>query len=75
MRLKQLHNGIFLKVYKPILNMLKCVQPNYPDKFYNPGRRPTLSQGTRGTRYFYFYFTRMEMLASTATSRRSHENK
>merc|ERR1719230_1541706 len=26
-RLKQLHNGVFLKVNKPILQMLKCVQP------------------------------------------------
>eukprot|EP00913_Durusdinium_trenchii_P030670 g28724.t1 len=27
LRLKQLHNGVFLKVNKPILNMLKLVQP------------------------------------------------
>merc|ERR1719473_1537858 len=27
LRLRQLHNGVFLKVNKPILNMLKCVQP------------------------------------------------
>merc|ERR1712222_216118 len=27
LRLKQLHNGVFLKVNKPILNMLKNVQP------------------------------------------------
>merc|ERR1712060_393015 len=27
LRLKQLHNGVFLKVNKPILNMLKMVQP------------------------------------------------
>merc|ERR1712118_635914 len=27
LRLKQLHNGVFLKVNKPILNMLKCIQP------------------------------------------------
>merc|ERR1719432_517238 len=27
LRLKQLHNGVFLKVNKPILNMLKAVQP------------------------------------------------
>merc|ERR1719231_1831616 len=27
LRLKQLHNGCFLKVNKPILNMLKLVQP------------------------------------------------
>ena len=26
-RLKQLHNGVFLKVNKPILQMLKCIQP------------------------------------------------
>merc|ERR1712151_244775 len=27
LRLRQLHNGVFLKVNKPILNMLKLVQP------------------------------------------------
>ena len=27
MRLKQMHNGVFLKVNKPILQMLKAVQP------------------------------------------------
>merc|ERR1712217_908649 len=27
LRLKQLHNGVFLKVNKPILNMLKNIQP------------------------------------------------
>merc|ERR1711982_299675 len=27
LRLRQLHNGVFLKVNKPIINMLKCVQP------------------------------------------------
>merc|ERR1712137_785010 len=27
LRLKQIHNGVFLKVNKPILNMLKLVQP------------------------------------------------
>merc|ERR1711957_452785 len=27
LRLRQLHNGVFLKVNKPILCMLKCVQP------------------------------------------------
>merc|ERR1712172_413272 len=27
LRLKQLHNGVFLKVNKPILNMLKLVNP------------------------------------------------
>merc|ERR1719213_1233941 len=27
LRLRQLHNGVFLKVNKPILNMLKMVQP------------------------------------------------
>merc|ERR1711976_368585 len=27
LRLKQLHNGVFLKVSKPILQMLKLVQP------------------------------------------------
>merc|ERR1712183_439199 len=27
LRLEQLHNGVFLKVNKPILNMLKAVQP------------------------------------------------
>merc|ERR1712003_69263 len=27
LRLKQLHNGVFLKVNKPILQMLKLVQP------------------------------------------------
>jgi large subunit ribosomal protein L7e len=27
LRLRQIHNGVFLKVNKPILNMLKCVQP------------------------------------------------
>merc|ERR1711972_503913 len=27
LRLKRLHNGVFLKVNKPILNMLKLVQP------------------------------------------------
>eukprot|EP00811_Abedinium_folium_P035143 NODE_7962_length_1534_cov_9.641080.p2 GENE.NODE_7962_length_1534_cov_9.641080~~NODE_7962_length_1534_cov_9.641080.p2 ORF type:complete len:248 (+),score=81.59 NODE_7962_length_1534_cov_9.641080:96-839(+) len=27
LRLRQLHNGVFLKVTKPITNMLKCVQP------------------------------------------------
>jgi len=27
LRLRQLHNGVFLKVNKPITNMLKCVQP------------------------------------------------
>jgi len=27
LRLKQLHNGVFLKVNKPVLNMLKLVQP------------------------------------------------
>jgi len=27
LRLKQLHNGVFLKVNKPILNMLKAIQP------------------------------------------------
>merc|ERR1712125_83286 len=27
LRLKQLHNGVFLKVNKPILNMLKLIQP------------------------------------------------
>merc|ERR1719479_767584 len=30
LRLKQLHNGVFLKVNKPILNMLKLVQPYVP---------------------------------------------
>jgi len=28
LRLRQLHNGVFLKVNKPILNMLKLVQPD-----------------------------------------------
>merc|ERR1712107_473533 len=27
LRLRQLHNGVFLKVNKPIINMLKLVQP------------------------------------------------
>merc|ERR1719359_2451905 len=27
LRLKQISNGVFLKVNKPIVNMLKCVQP------------------------------------------------
>merc|ERR1719261_1292837 len=27
LRLRQIHNGVFLKVNKPITNMLKCVQP------------------------------------------------
>merc|ERR1712003_500772 len=27
LRLKQLHNGVFLKVNKPILNMLKLINP------------------------------------------------
>merc|ERR1712048_632180 len=27
LRLRQLHNGVFLKVNKPIMNMLKLVQP------------------------------------------------
>merc|ERR1712232_523680 len=27
LRLRQLHNGVFLKVNKPMLNMLKLVQP------------------------------------------------
>merc|ERR1719398_355811 len=27
LRLRQLHNGVFLKVNKPILHMLKAVQP------------------------------------------------
>jgi len=26
-RLKQIHNGVFLKLNKPILNMLKCINP------------------------------------------------
>jgi len=27
LRLRQIHNGVFLKVNKPIINLLKCVQP------------------------------------------------
>merc|ERR1719389_956932 len=27
LRLRQLHNGVFLKVNKPIINMLKCIAP------------------------------------------------
>merc|ERR1719450_1615578 len=27
LRLRQIHNGVFLKVNKPVVNMLKCIQP------------------------------------------------